>query len=74
MGVLGVDVSPEAAGQTNGHAASIDPFVGLLLDVRRSLREAKQWALADDIRNKLGELGVVVEDKPGGDSSWYLES
>jgi cysteinyl-tRNA synthetase len=48
-------------------------FVDLLLDVRRKLRDLKQWTLADEIRDRLAELGVVVEDKPGGASSWYRE-
>ena len=42
-------------------------------DVRRKLRGIKQWALADEIRDRLNALGVVVEDKPGGESGWRLE-
>ena len=45
----------------------------LLVDVRRQLRESKQWALADHIRTRMRELGVVVEDNPDGTSSWFAE-
>jgi cysteinyl-tRNA synthetase len=70
LDILGLDLTAEAASQDG---QSIEPFVGLLLDLRKELREAKQWALADSVRDRLKDLGVVVEDKPGGTSSWRLE-
>jgi cysteinyl-tRNA synthetase len=30
------------------------------------LRQAKQWQLADNIRKKLDELGIALEDTPKG--------
>ncbi len=47
------------------------PFVELMLDVRTALREARQWELADRIRQGLGALGVEVQDTPQG-SRWTL--
>jgi cysteinyl-tRNA synthetase len=44
----------------------IAPFVDLLLDVRRQLRERKQWDLADSIRDQLEALGLRLEDTPAG--------
>lgn len=44
-------------------------FIQLLLDTRRELREAKQYALADGIRRRLEELGIVLEDGAGG-TTW----
>jgi cysteinyl-tRNA synthetase len=46
-----------------------EPFIALLVQVRNELRAAKQWALADRIRNGLAELGVVLEDGAGG-TTW----
>jgi cysteinyl-tRNA synthetase len=64
--VLGLRLeTPKTEGQ------SIAPFVELLLTVRQDLRKAKQWALADKIRDELKALGVLVEDAPQG-SSWRL--
>jgi len=37
-----------------------------LVRERDKLREAKQWQQADEIRAKLTELGVVLEDTPSG--------
>jgi cysteinyl-tRNA synthetase len=68
LDVLGLDIRSEAPSDQRG----IDPFVDLLLDVRRKLRGIKQWELADEIRTRLAEHGVTVEDRPGGDSTWRL--
>ncbi|MCL0094709.1 cysteine--tRNA ligase [Dehalococcoidales bacterium] len=43
-----------------------EPFIRLLISTRHRLREAKQWQLADEIRAKLGELGIALEDTPEG--------
>ena len=68
--VLGLDVRSEAPTDQ----PHIDPYVELLLEVRRKLRDLKQWALADEIRTRLGDLGVTVEDRPGGESTWHLDN
>jgi cysteinyl-tRNA synthetase len=52
---------------------SLSSVVDALLISRRNLRAAKQWALSDEIRINLAALGVVVEDKPGGESTWRIE-
>ncbi len=60
--VLGLDLreQPPAA------AVAAGPFIELLVNVRSRLRAERQFALADQIRDQLGELGVVLEDSPSG--------
>jgi len=36
------------------------------------LRKAKQYALADTVRNRLTDLGVVLEDGPQG-TRWKIK-
>ncbi|HEX8969227.1 MAG TPA: cysteine--tRNA ligase [Chloroflexota bacterium] len=67
--VLGLDLRSEAPSEER----PIDAYVDLLLDIRARLRDIKQWALADEIRTRLADLGVSVEDQPGGRSIWRLE-
>ena len=43
-----------------------EPFIEALISTRNQLREAKQWQLADEIRAKLAELGIALEDTPKG--------
>jgi cysteinyl-tRNA synthetase (EC 6.1.1.16) len=42
------------------------PFIDLLVEVRSELRKAKQFALADMVRNRLSDLGITLEDTPQG--------
>ncbi len=65
MEVLGL--RPEAPQRQGG--AEAEPFVELLVEVRSALRQARQWDLADRIRDRLAELGVVLEDGPQG-TTW----
>jgi len=46
-----------------------EPFIALLVETRDGLRAAKQWALADRIRDRLAEMGVLLEDGPQG-TAW----
>jgi cysteinyl-tRNA synthetase len=66
-GVLGIQL--ETAPPQGAEAA---PFIDLLLELRAKLRVAKQYALADEVRNRLTDLGVVVEDTREG-SSWRMQ-
>jgi cysteinyl-tRNA synthetase len=69
-GVLGLTLQEPAAETTSSVAAR--PFIDLLVTVRGDLRTAKQWALADKIRNDLKALGVTIEDTPEG-AKWRFE-
>ncbi|MCL5961837.1 MAG: cysteine--tRNA ligase [Chloroflexi bacterium] len=67
-GILGLQLAkpvPQAR-------ADIAPFVELLISVRQDLRVAKQWALADRIRDELSRLGVALEDRPAG-TGWRFD-
>jgi cysteinyl-tRNA synthetase len=59
-GVLGLTLTqPEAA-------LGAAPFIELMITLRAELRAAKQFALADRVRDGLAELGVALEDTPRG--------
>jgi cyanophycinase-like exopeptidase len=45
-----------------GELAPVQPLVDLLVATRSHLRDAKQWELADSIRDELVELGFILED------------
>ena len=48
------------------HSENAAPFVDLLVKLRSDLRVAKQWALADSVRDGLVELGVELHDGAEG--------
>jgi len=46
-----------------------EPFIQLLINLRNDLRQQKLWALSDQIRSRLSELGVLLEDSKDG-TTW----
>lgn len=56
-----------------GGPVGTEEAVALLLSGRGRARDARRFDLADLIRARLGDAGVVVEDLPGG-SRWRLVS
>ena len=70
-GVLGLTLAPETADTPDNLAAR--PFIEMLLATRQKLREAKQYALADQIRDDLDRQGVTLEDTPQG-SHWHYRN
>jgi len=46
-----------------------DAFINLLIEVRRELRSQKLWALSDLVRDRLADLGVLLEDSKEG-TTW----
>jgi len=47
-----------------------EPYIELLVDLRSQLREQKLWELADQLRDHLAELDVIIEDSKDG-TSWH---
>jgi cysteinyl-tRNA synthetase len=48
------------------------PFIDLLLETRLKLRQVKQFQLADEIRTRLTEMGILLEDTPKG-TTWRIK-
>lgn len=55
------------------HAEKLDsqaaPFINLLVEIRSELRNQKLWVLSDTMRERLMELGIILEDSKEG-TSW----
>jgi len=54
-------------------AELLDGLMDIILGIRQAYRTAKEWERADALRDRLAELGIVVEDRPEG-PVWRLES
>jgi cysteinyl-tRNA synthetase len=65
-GILGLRLEPK---RFDDHVAG--PLLDLLVDVRRQLRDAQQWELADRIRQGLAEQGIGLEDGKDG-TRWVM--
>jgi cysteinyl-tRNA synthetase len=62
LGVIPADVA--AAGGDNPER--LDGLIQLLIEMREEARQAKEYARADQIRDRLADLGIVLEDRPDG--------
>ena len=51
-------------------AGLTDAEVDERVEARNSARRAKNWAESDRIRDELAKVGVILEDKPGGVTTW----
>ncbi|MEQ1678319.1 MAG: cysteine--tRNA ligase [Chitinophagaceae bacterium] len=45
----------------------------LLIDIRKTAKEKKDFATSDKIRNQLSALGISLKDEKGGEMSWDVE-
>ncbi len=68
---LAISISEQVAkvslkGVAVGEPLDAATIIKSLIETRRDLRKDKQFQLADEIRNKLGELGIALEDTPQG--------
>ena len=46
-----------------------EALMQLLIDLRKQARQEKNYAMADQIRNQLNEIGVILEDTKQG-TTW----
>ena len=69
--ILGLFLHPRSKTVTTQDKLTA-PLLDLLVQLRTRVRKEKNFALADDIRKSLAELGVTLEDRPDG-TSWKID-
>jgi len=65
-GVLGLRL-----GERKAAAGEAERFIALLVELRTEMRNQKNWAMSDLIRDRLKELGVMIEDSKDG-TTWHM--
>lgn len=63
--ILGIFIRPPAATDGAGNEL-LDQAMQLLIDLRAEARASKKFETADAIRDGIGPLGIVLEDRAGG--------
>ncbi|MCF8589621.1 cysteine--tRNA ligase [Gordonia liuliyuniae] len=74
--ILGTDPLDEhwtSDGTDDASTAALDVLIGAELERRAAARAAKDWAVADEVRDRLAEAGVEVTDTPDG-AQWALKT
>jgi cysteinyl-tRNA synthetase len=62
--ILGI--IPNEISQSSESAGLEEDLIRILIDLRTAARKNKDYATGDAIRNQLAEIGVALEDGPGG--------
>jgi cysteinyl-tRNA synthetase len=63
--IFGLDFD-KAQAKAEDNTPDISPEIQELVDRRQQARKEKNWKLADEIRDKLGQMGYAIEDTPQG--------
>jgi cysteinyl-tRNA synthetase len=71
--ILGISFSPAAGLRSENSGDKTGKLIELLIEMRQKLREKKDWALADEIRNRLSEQGIVLEDARTGGGKYTIK-
>jgi len=58
--------APVEAADAGADSQLSSQLMQLLIDLRAEARKKKDFATADTIRNRLTEMGITLEDRPGG--------
>ncbi len=69
IGDITISITPS----TTMKLTSGDEYIDQQIQARLDAKKAKNWALADKIRNDLKDQGVILEDSPDGTTSWRRE-
>jgi cysteinyl-tRNA synthetase len=68
--ILGLFHEPTTTTKAGGDQL-VNGLMQLLIDLRAEARKSKNFAMADQIRKRLTELNVTLEDRPGG-TGWRV--
>ena len=66
-GVFGLEFETEIENED-----LVEKLMDVLIELRSDVRKEKNWALSDLIRERLREIGVILEDRPDC-TSWKIE-
>lgn len=69
--VLGFDLEAEAE-VNDADSGKLAQVMELVIEIRSNARKNRDWTTADLIRDKIKEIGIVIEDTPEG-ARWYMK-
>jgi cysteinyl-tRNA synthetase len=68
LGIFHEPITPAAPQE----GAIVNELMKLFIELRADARKNKNFALADQLRQRLGKLGITLEDRPGG-TGWRMD-
>jgi len=72
VGILGIDLEVRETAEDSGASTeALKGVVEFLLDLREEARKGKDFAKADQIRDRLAQLGITIADTKDG-PTWKM--
>jgi cysteinyl-tRNA synthetase len=72
-GILGI-IPEEISGEdATASGELVEKLISINLDLRQEFRKQKNWAMADQVREELKKIGIILEDRPDGTTAWSKE-
>jgi len=68
LGIVRAEYPPDGAAGDE----LMNGLVNILIEQRNDARKRKDYTKSDELRNKLDEIGIVLEDKPDG-TTWRIK-
>jgi len=69
--ILGFNLETEVTGASE-ETEKLPQIMDLIIEIRSNARKNKDWTTADLIRDRIKEIGIVIEDTPDG-ARWYIK-
>jgi len=66
IGLFEQPVPVEEEKNQSGDTELVKSLINIILSLRQEARAAKNWSMADKIRDELKKSGIMVEDTPQG--------
>ena len=70
LDVLGIELVTD--GRETVQTGLVEDLIGILIDVRNEMRRRKEWEIADEIRDRLKDMGIILEDTPE-ETRWTIK-
>ena len=65
MDILGI-LEKQWKDTESASSEEYEALMNVILSIRQEARKEKMYKIADAIRDKLGEIGIIIEDSPTG--------
>ena len=71
LDVLGIEW--DTGKEETGLSRFAEELIRIIIDVRNEMRKRREWEIADNIREKLRKIGIILEDTPQ-ETRWVVKT
>lgn len=72
-GILGIIPEEISGVDATVSGELVEKLININISLRQEFRKQKNWAMADQVREELKKIGIILEDRPDGTTAWSKE-